>query len=623
MSNARRETPSQRMQWWMRPGPRRCWAIRKPAPSSPSRFSAGTRTSSYRISAWLPSLPNEPSIGCSIVPMSRTMFTPGVSAGTMIIEARWCGRASGSVTAMTIRKSAIEPFVENHLWPLMTNSSPSRTARVRSVVGSDPATPGSVIENADFRSPASSGSSQRSFCSGVAAIARISLLPESGAWLPNAFGASADVPSISCMSPSFTCPKPCPPRSGGRWAAHRPRSLTCSCSGRTARSKPSWPSSSNTVSIGQISSRTKSRIQSSCSWNSGSVEKSHAIAYRLLSSRRHKVGRNDPQLARRIPVGRIMKPLAALTALLALALALSAAPAGAAQTLAREAAPFIADAYGDVIAWSSYDRAAGVYRLRLLRDGQPVEPAVSPAADDLDVDVGPGPDGRPLVVYERLGDLFQYDPARGREQPLAEVNTPGIERSPSLHRDALAFVREIHGRPVVYLRRDGTTRRQPRPRYRRTLGVKSVELVSRGVFVVYRTDIVPTCCTRATLYRIVGGRLRHVFAAPSGGANLGRIVSPSLLGRNVYFGRTNEGSGQGNRFFRYDLRSKRLYSARGTRLANTLTWRGDRFLESRISAGCQGAPDDDPTPTPTCELLLTNPIHFRPAARADVRRTRP
>ncbi len=113
--------------------------------------------------------------------MSRTMFTPGVSAGTMIIDARWCGRASGSVTAMTMRKSAIDPFVENHLWPLMTYSSPSRTAVVRSVVGSEPATSGSVIENADLRSPASSGYSQRSFCSSVPASARISLLPESGA----------------------------------------------------------------------------------------------------------------------------------------------------------------------------------------------------------------------------------------------------------------------------------------------------------------------------------------------------------------------------------------------------------------------------------------------------------
>ena len=45
-----------------------------------------------------------------------------------------------------------------------------------------------------------------------------------------------------------------------------------------ARSKPSWPSSSKTVSIGQISSRTNSRIQSSFCWNSGSVEKSHAMS---------------------------------------------------------------------------------------------------------------------------------------------------------------------------------------------------------------------------------------------------------------------------------------------------------------------------------------------------------
>ena len=29
---------SHRMQWWMRPGPRRAWAMAKPPPSSPSRF---------------------------------------------------------------------------------------------------------------------------------------------------------------------------------------------------------------------------------------------------------------------------------------------------------------------------------------------------------------------------------------------------------------------------------------------------------------------------------------------------------------------------------------------------------------------------------------------------------
>ena len=133
----------------------------------------------------------------------------------MSIDARWWGRASGSVTAMTIRKSAIEPLDENHLWPSITYSSPSRTARVRSSVGSEPAVSGSVIENAERRSPASSGCSQRSFCSGVPASARISLLPESGAWLPKALGANGEVPRISCIRPSLTWPKPCPPSSGG------------------------------------------------------------------------------------------------------------------------------------------------------------------------------------------------------------------------------------------------------------------------------------------------------------------------------------------------------------------------------------------------------------------------
>jgi hypothetical protein len=313
-------------------------------------------------------------------------------------------------------------------------------------------------------------------------------------------------------------------------------------------------------------------------------------------------------------------PVAASVVLLALAV--GAAPAGAAERLAVESAPFHADAYGAVVAWSAYDAVTGRYGLRLLRDGAPVDPAVAPSAAPLDLDVGPGPDGAPLVVYSRGGDLFQYDPAAGTEQPLAEVNTAAPERRPSLHRAALGFVRRVHGRPAVYLRRDGSTRRQPRPRFRRELAVEDVELSSRGLFVVYRTDIVPTCCTKATLFRITGGRLRHVFTAPSGGQNLGRLVSTSVAGRNLYFGRTNQSSGQGNRFFRYDLRSRRLFSARGTRLARSLTWRGDRFLMSRSSPGCE-APDPQPSTTLACELLLTDPVRFTRAARADVRRTRP
>ena len=317
-----------------------------------------------------------------------------------------------------------------------------------------------------------------------------------------------------------------------------------------------------------------------------------------------------------------MKPIAALIALLILAL--GAGPAAAAEErLAVESAPFTADAYGDVIAWSSYDPAAKTYSLRLLRAGQPVTPAVEPSGNPFDLDVGPGPDGAPLVVYARAGDLFQYDLATGLEQPLAEVNTRGIERSPSIHRSALAFVRVIHRKPVVYLRKDGNTRRQPRPRFKRTLEVDGLELSSRGLFVTYRTDIVPTCCTRATLYRVVGGKLRQVFYVGSGGANFGQLVTPTVFGRSVFFGRTNNGSGQGNNFFRFDLRSRKLFAARGTSRAMSLTWRGDRFLMARDTSGCAGALSGDPLPAATCELVLTDPIAFKRATRVDQRRTRP
>ena len=63
-----------------------------------------------------------------MVPMSRTMFMPGVSRSMRIIDARRCGPASGSVTTMASTKSATDALEAYHLWPSMTHSSPSSTA---------------------------------------------------------------------------------------------------------------------------------------------------------------------------------------------------------------------------------------------------------------------------------------------------------------------------------------------------------------------------------------------------------------------------------------------------------------------------------------------------------------
>ena len=69
------------------------------------------------------------------------------------------------------------------------------------LVASDDATSGSVIANAERISPASSGSSHCSFCSGVPNRCSVSMLPVSGAWQLIASGAmSGDQPVTSATA---------------------------------------------------------------------------------------------------------------------------------------------------------------------------------------------------------------------------------------------------------------------------------------------------------------------------------------------------------------------------------------------------------------------------------------
>ena len=70
---------------------------------------------------------------------------PGVSAGTMNNDILSRVRASGLVTAITMKNDACRALVENHFSPLITHESPSRSARVTNKPGSDPPC-GSVIE---------------------------------------------------------------------------------------------------------------------------------------------------------------------------------------------------------------------------------------------------------------------------------------------------------------------------------------------------------------------------------------------------------------------------------------------------------------------------------------------
>src|SRR5580658_6989247 len=98
----------------------------------------------------------------------RSMVTPVVSIGTRIMDCCLCFGPAGSVLPMKIeilQRGSPAPL-DHHLCPLITYSSPSRTMLDSMLVASDDATFFSVMLKQDRISPASSGFSQRSCCSG-------------------------------------------------------------------------------------------------------------------------------------------------------------------------------------------------------------------------------------------------------------------------------------------------------------------------------------------------------------------------------------------------------------------------------------------------------------------------
>ena len=98
----------------------------------------------------------------------------------------------------------------HHFSPLITYSSPSKTAVAAMLVASEEATPGSVIPKADLISPASKGLSHSSCCSLVPYLSKTSMLPVSGAEQLNTSDAIPTAPIFSarCEYSKFVKPVP-------------------------------------------------------------------------------------------------------------------------------------------------------------------------------------------------------------------------------------------------------------------------------------------------------------------------------------------------------------------------------------------------------------------------------
>ncbi|MNR82347.1 hypothetical protein D3C72_131050 [compost metagenome] len=134
-------------------------AVTKPRPIWPRTFSLGTRTfrkKSSRVSE--PLMPILGSLGPCSTPKSRSTrnaVTPPLAP------------SAGSVTAKTVKRSAVPPLVIQILLPLRIQSPlASRSARVLMAAASEPA-PGSVRAKAASISPEAILGRYFCFCSSV------------------------------------------------------------------------------------------------------------------------------------------------------------------------------------------------------------------------------------------------------------------------------------------------------------------------------------------------------------------------------------------------------------------------------------------------------------------------
>jgi hypothetical protein len=268
---------------------------------------------------------------------------------------------------------------------------------------------------------------------------------------------------------------------------------------------------------------------------------------------------------------RTVAGLASVAAVTAAAIATEgyAAPS----VVASSQSPPHARAYGGRVVWAELgDRG---WQLKTLEAGRPADLPIAPFKSDGALDVGPGEDGSPTLVFSRCKrtaeggttgcDVFRYDFATRAESPVTTINTRGaIETLPSVWGRRIAFMRRVPGRtqPALFV----APTRGAGPAIRVARGgplVTAVTLAREGLFFVTRSPSKDG--TRVDkLYRVRQGRRTTLERQRSRLPFLaGHIGPPDVAGGNVLFSLTRPfGSRARSVLVRKHLRTGRRSVAR-------------------------------------------------------------
>jgi hypothetical protein len=266
-------------------------------------------------------------------------------------------------------------------------------------------------------------------------------------------------------------------------------------------------------------------------------------------------------------------------------------------------------AYGqDTFAWSSYDPQTRRFRLEVALRGTTRTANVPSRGVPFDVDLGPGPDGRPLVVYSRCAaeaprgttipdytrgrgcDIYTYDPATDREQKELTASRSGTDEVlPSIYGSRIAFVRDR----VPFVRSSDFGAGDQRRRGPRGAVPTGQDLRGSQLATAYRTS-------EGHEIRLTGsdGQDRLVARARATSSALRPLVSPSF-DRGILFFRSSD------RYWAFRPASASTSSARVNRNIAWMVHASGQTFSVVGAAGRRGV-----VCSPVCDFVAERPLRF-------------
>jgi hypothetical protein len=312
----------------------------------------------------------------------------------------------------------------------------------------------------------------------------------------------------------------------------------------------------------------------------------------------------------------------------------SAAAMAAPTTIAVLHGASTAESYGGVEAWTDYDATDSSWHVVVRRNGQISTPSIPTAKKAIEVDVGPGPSGTPMLAY--VSCIAACHVVVSGVDGSAPQTVPGSEGAsrPTIWGDRIAWLR---GKTkVITSHLDGSERRvltgaphrkcyytgdesetevprlhcaapedpsvQALQLYRSQLALIDTFILDDGIGSVGTTTEVRT-------ESIAGGPQRLV-ALLSVGEGDESWLGPSWAGGKLYF--YEDSTGTGFKVYRFDPAHNTYASAPAHTYLTGFSVIGDRAYEATAAENPRGGFACPEEPAEACVVRLSEPIKFNP-----------